>query len=129
MIHVREALSDHLGADGDLSDLVGEKIFHQQAPQGTKHPFVILHQQTGAPRWTFGGEPVESKLWTVKAVALTSDEAEAVATAIDECLDGAMLPGTQTLDVRRESDVNYAEPGDGVTYRHLGGLYRIWLAP
>lgn len=124
MIHLRETIADLLSGDGDLADLVGDRIFHQEAPQGTRHPLVIFHQQAGTPRWTLGGPPVENKLWTVKAIGRTSVEVEPIATALEAAL--ANLDGA--LEIRRESDINYSEPIEGATIRHLGGLYRIWVA-
>lgn len=122
MIHLREAISDALNTEA-LTALVGNRIFHQTAPQGTQYPFVVFQQQSGAPRWTFGGDPVERKLWIVKGIHTQSPPLEAIVDAIDDALDGAL-----GLDSRRESDINYAEPADGTLYRHLGAIYRIWIA-
>lgn len=124
MIHLREAIADLLSENEELVALVGDRIFHQEAPQGTPRPFVIFHQQAGTPRWALGGPPVENKLWTVKAVGRTSAEVEPIASAVESAL--ANLNGA--LDIRRESDINYSEPTEGATIRHLGGLYRIWVA-
>lgn len=124
MIHVREALADL------LSDALDIDVHHQEAPQDAAYPLVIFHQQGGSPRWTLGGPPAERKVWTVKAVGFLSSEVEAIASTIDDTLNGATLDlEATTLDIRRVGDVNYGEPDEGKTYRHLGGMYAIWVKP
>ena len=123
---VRLALHALLNADATLTAAV-DGIHHQEAPQDAEHPFVIFHKQSGTPRWTLGGPPVEWELWTVKVVGFSSGTIEPIAARIETLLDGATLnvDGRATLDVRRESDVNYATGDGATTYRHLGGMYRV----
>lgn len=127
MIQVRPALADLLEADAGLAALVDDRIFHQEAPQGTEYPMVIFHLQDGRPTMrSIKGPPVQGDLWTIKAIATSSDVAEPIALAIDACVSGAELDlEATTLWLERDGDINYPDPDGATTYRHLGGIYRV----
>lgn len=128
---VRLAIQSHLKADAGVSALVGSRIYFQYAPQKATYPLVVFHKQSGRPRWTMQGDPVQSDLWTVKGVSRSDEgaatEAESIAAAIDAALNDASLTitGRECLFLLRESDVDYGEDADGTTYRHCGAMYRV----
>lgn len=118
MIHLRDDIATA------LSGVASGRVYHQQAPQDATYPLVIFFKQAGTPSWSFGGDTLENEVWTVKAVAKFSSDAETILDAIETALNDATIG--ESLDVRRVGDISYAEPVDGTIYRHLGGLYRIY---
>lgn len=132
---VRQALYAALAADATLTGMLDAPtgIFHAVAPQNAGTPFVTLQKQAGTPDWQFGGEHIQSELWTIKAVdrATSATRAEDVAARIDVLLNDADLTiaGRDLLAIYRESDVEYTETADGGTYFHVGAMYRIQTAP
>jgi hypothetical protein len=124
---VRLALNERLSSDAALKAATGGGVYHQEAPQGAAYPLVIFFKQSGVPRWTLDGPPVEWELWAVKAVALSSGEAETIAELVDDRLVNSALEvdDRDTLLVLRESDINFAEVDGADVYRHLGASYRI----
>ena len=43
---------------------------------------------------------------------------------------GALSPTGWTLHrIRRESDIEFVEVDDGITYHHIGGLFRVDVEP
>lgn len=134
---VRRALFAALSGDSPLTALLSAPtaIHHQQAPQQAAYPLVVFHKQAGTPGFTFGRSRLQSELWLVKAVTSSKVDgaaggparAEAIDARIDTILRDASLSvaGRAHLDLRRESDVDYAEKDGDITYRHCGALYRV----
>jgi Protein of unknown function (DUF3168) len=128
---IRRALFIALSGDSQLTALLSAPaaIHHQRAPQTATYPFVIFHRQAGTPSFTFGRSQLQSDLWLIKGVDLaeSASKVEDIAARIDTMLRDASLSvaGRDQLDVRRESDVDYAEADGDITYRHCGALYRI----
>ena len=126
MNRLRTPIAELLEDDTTLAGLVGSRIYHPEAPQDATYPLVIFHKQSGTPRWTFQGPPVQDDLWTIKAVDPSSATVEPIADAIDDAVSDAALDfGGDTLEFQRQSDVNYGEAATGKTYRHLGAIYRV----
>ena len=146
---VRRALYGRMTGDSTLRNLVGaapvgynannKAIYSDVAPAESGTPFVVFFQTSSVPMGdTFGprGAEVENDLWTIKAVSRdgSADEAEAVQARLDALLTdptgGLAISGVlaaSTVYCRRESDVNYSEVQDGVTYFHRGCVFRlIW---
>lgn len=133
----RRALYGKLSADITLNGLLAtpptgwaKSIFYQVAPEGTQFPYVLINRQSGVPTDAFGDpSAVENDVWLVKAVdrSDSADAAEAVAARVTTLLNDASLSisGATLLYLRRESDVDYSEVYEGVTYRHCGSLYRL----
>lgn len=134
---VRRAIYGKLAGDTTLNNLLGtpptgyaKSIYHQQAPAGANHPFVVFQKQSGTPTEAFGDpSAMENDVWLVKAVdhATSTDTAEAAAARITVLLNDASLSisGNTLLYLRRQSDVEYAEVADGESYKHAGALYRL----
>lgn len=134
---VRRAIYGKLAGDSTLNALLGtpatgyaKSIYHQQAPEGANHPFVVFQKQAGNPTEAFGDPSVfENDIWLVKAVdhATTTDTAEAIQARVAVLLNDASLSisGATLTYLRRQSDVDYAEVADGETYKHAGSLYRL----
>jgi hypothetical protein len=107
-----------------------KSIYHQQAPGGAQFPFVIFQKQAGTPTEAFGDpDAMDTDVWMVKAVdrSTSADGAEAIQARLQALLNDATLSisGATLLYLRRQSDVEYPEVSDGVTYNHAGALYRL----
>lgn len=107
-----------------------QAIYHFEAPQEATFPFVIFSKSSGVPTETMGKPSAfETDMWLIKAVDRSSsaDKVEAVAARIAFLLNDAALSisGANLMYLRRQSDVDYSELADGVSYRHCGSLYRL----
>lgn len=133
----RRALYGKLAGDTTLNNLLGtpasgysKSIYHQQAPATATWPLVIFNKQSGRPTEAFGDPSAyETDIWLVKAVDrnTTADPAEAVAARVVTLLNDAALSisGATTMYLRRQSDMDYPEVTGGVTYQHVGSLFRL----
>lgn len=76
--YIDEALAQALEGDAVLASLVGSRVYHTQAPQGTAFPFIVIDRQ-GQSREEFDDLRGSSGLCRVRfAVACLSDSLEAV---------------------------------------------------
>jgi hypothetical protein len=96
-------------------------------------PVVVFNRQAGTPLWAFDSAHIQSDLWQVKAVDKnpSASRAEDIAARIDELLtDQPIAVDDHTLlAIYRESDVEFLETDDGLTYHHVGALYRVQTQP
>lgn len=134
---VRRSLYGKLAGDTTLNTLLGtpatgysKAIYHNQAPAGADHPFIIFNKQSGTPTEAFQDPSAfETDVWLVKAIDrnTSADPAEAIADRIKVLLNDASLSisGATLLYIRRQSDVEYGEVTDGVRFQHVGALYRL----
>lgn len=134
---VRRGIYGRLAGDTTLSNLLGpaasgyaKGIYFQVAPAGAAFPYVIFQKQAGTPTDTFSTPGfMDEDVWLVKAVDrdTTADDAEAIAARVMTLLNDAPLSisGKSLLYLRRTSDVEYPEVENGVTYHHVGSLYRL----
>lgn len=133
----RRAIYGKLAADTTLTGMLAtgaagftQAIYHFEAPEDVKFPFVIFSKSSGVPTEAMGKPSAyETDVWLIKAVDQSSsaDKAEAVAARITVLLNDASLSisGANLMFLRRQSDVDYSEMSDGVSYRHCGSLYRL----
>lgn len=134
---VRRALYGRMSGDTTLNNLLGtpasgftKAIYFQEAPENAPFPFVIFSKQSGVPTEAFADPSAyDTDIWLVKGVDrnTTADNAEAIAARLTVLLnDGTLsISGGTLLYLRRQSDVDYAEITDGITYKHSGSLYRL----
>jgi hypothetical protein len=133
----RRAVYGKLAGDTTLNNLLGtpasgysKAIYHNQAPAGAAFPYLTFNKQAGTPTEAMGDpSALDSEVWLIKAVdrATSADTAEAAAARVTTLLNDAALSisGATHLYLRRQSDVEFAEVTDGVTYQHVGSLYRL----
>lgn len=133
----RRSVYGKLAGDTTLNALLGapasgysKAIYHNQAPAGAAYPYVIVAKESGVPTEAFGDpSALENDVWLVKAVdrSTSADIAESIAARIAVLLNDATLSisGATLLYLRRQSDVEYTELTAGVTYQHVGSLYRL----
>jgi hypothetical protein len=140
---VRKAIYGTL-AGGALDGMLGtpapgftHAIYHDPAPQGASHPFIVFARMSGVPTQAFHDPSAyEEDVWQVKAIDYVSrggtiSAAEAIETIgdrIKNLLNDAPLSLAGTLvctALRRQSDIDYSEVSEGVVYRHYGSLFRV----
>lgn len=138
---VRRAIYNRLATDATLTGMLAaaptgyaKAIFHEYAPENSSYPLVVFSKSSGVPTDTFGKPgALDTDMWLVKAVDenSTSDTAEAIAARAQYLLNDTTLSisGTNHLYLRRESDVEYAEMIEGLTFRHHGSMFRLVTAP
>lgn len=89
----------------------------------------MFTKQAGTPSYALTARLMDNDIYLVKAIdrSDTADVADNIASRLDALLtDGAIsISGRTQLYLRRESDVDYSEVVDGVTYRHAGSLFRL----
>lgn len=133
----RRALYGRLAGDTTLNNLLGtpaqgysKAIYHQQAPAGAEFPLIVFQKTSGTPTEAFGApNAFENEIWMVKGIdrASSADTAEAIQARLKALLNDAALSisGSTLQYLRRQSDVEYPEVDDGVTYQHAGSNYRL----
>jgi len=114
-----------------LTSIVGTRIYSETAPRGAHYPVAVFRWQGGRDAAVVKGSSLFlDELYAVKMVCTGNDYGpiEDAAEAIHEALEGASgsVEGGKVVYCNREQPLKYTETVDGVTYRHLGGIYRIY---
>lgn len=128
-----------LAADAPLTALIGgagnQRIYGEVAPQDSTWPCVVYQFQGGHD--VGGGTGASHRimvdgLWLVKAIMPSKSFAglvpivDRVDTVLRASSGGAAGADGVVFASVREQPFRLVELDEGVTYRHLGGLYRIW---
>lgn len=133
----RRGIYGKLAGDTTLNNLLGtpapgysKSIYHQEAPAGASYPLVIFQKQGGRPTEAMSDpSAMENDTWLVKAIdrSTSADTAEAIQARLATLLNDASLSisGSTLLYLRRQSDVEYPETTDGVSFKHAGSLFRL----
>lgn len=113
-----------------LQDVAPGGAWSDVAPPHVKDPYIVFSMtDANDVRVVDGIRVLTDALYTVKAVAETETYAglETYASQIDTALHNASSVVTDGLIVWcvRERPVAYSETTDGLTYKHLGGMYRL----
>ena len=104
-------------------------VFNGVAPQGTEPPFVVFQAMSKVDDYYAYTERGGSAIYMVKAIdrSIWPKTAGDIDTQIDSVMQDASLSitGHTLISCRREEDIYLVEDTGGVTYQHVGGLYRI----
>lgn len=120
-----------LSADATLLPLIGGRVYDTLAAAGTALPYVVFSYQGGYD--VRGNGPIRvlhSGLYLVKAIGQGTSFATLapIAARIDALLHAKHGVNTDgDAWAVREQPFKYLEIDNGVQYRHLGGLYRVWV--
>lgn len=125
-----------LNADAAITAITGVGgIYEALAPQGATWPNIVFHQQAPHDVLTAAGNDriMTADLWLVKGIAQAESfggTLQTLADRIDANLHrsnggAAGADGVVFTAVRLETH-RASEDDDGVQYRHLGGLFRIY---
>jgi hypothetical protein len=137
---VDTAIFNKLAAGTALTGLLAAgtaSIFNTVAPQSAQMPYVVFARASDRDSYTLAAEATVDAIYTVKAVAKspaaspTKKAAGAIAAQIKSALNDAPLSvtGKTWLSTRRESNIDYAETNASHIIYHVGGNYRLWIAP
>jgi len=121
-----------LSSDPTIQSVCGSRIYEGVSPENTQFPFIRMQEQGSHDVLGVGGVRIlVPSLWLVRAI--TRGESftpiQSVADAIDTQLQGRynVINGSvYNLGGQRSSPFRLTEVDNGVQYRHLGGLYRLW---
>lgn len=126
-----------LATDGVLQALVNGRVYKGVAPEGTAFPYIVFTAASTRDVNTVNQIRINvDTLYLVEAIDQSSSDAalSAIADRIDQLLDrGTGMPanynavaGITILSSSRDLQVERSEESDtGISYRHLGGRFRI----
>ena len=104
-------------------------VFNSIAPEGTEPPYVVFAAMSKVDDYFAYTGRGGSAIYMVKAIDRSPwpKGAGDIDTQIDSVMQDASLSisGHTLLACRRESDIYLIDDQAGVTYQHVGGLYRI----
>lgn len=130
---VDEWVQGRLTGDATLVGLLAGGIHADVAPQGSVFPVVVHQFQGGADvrTATSDGRIMLSALWLIKAIGKSETYLglRAAADRIDALFEKASgAAGTDgfVFSSTRVTPFRLAEDDEGVAYRHLGGIYRVF---
>lgn len=140
LVVVDEWVYKTLSNDGTLTALlagfspssVGE-IYGDTVPTDVKFPYIIFHLQSpGVDGMTVEGDLVINRsMWTVKVVDRSESYQTimAVYSRVHQLLHKAsgIVADGQVLHSRRVQAIHYPELREAFNYRHLGGIYQIYV--
>lgn len=126
-------LFDRLSTDPVLIPLIPGGVHVDVAPETVEeYPYIVFNLQ--APRDIRGVGPARimaDLLYTIKATTRGNSylPLREIANRIDEILTAASgsAIGGNVLHVIREESIHFPETVNGVEYRHLGGLFRLYV--
>lgn len=121
-------LYETLAGDAELTALVSDRIFGYIAPIEAVFPLVVFQVQAGADVRGVGPTRIMSALtMVVRGVDRGQSFVglEAIADRIDALLQGRS--GVGVLGCVRLEPLALAEVVDGIQYRHLGGIYQMYV--
>jgi Protein of unknown function (DUF3168) len=132
-LSVRTTLFNALSGSSDLSAIVSDRIYHEQAEDGAAFPYVIFNKASGVKQRTLKkGAQVRQEVWLVKVVARdeSTKQAEEGAEAVDALLDESTFAVTDRtmIDLHHVGDVDYPENDGDQQYRHVGARYAVVLS-
>lgn len=106
-------------------------VYHRKAPAGSVAPYVVFHKQSGIHDFALASRMWRDYLYLIKIVDQSDSTSQAgtLLERIDTLLnDGTItVSGYSLMEMRRQSDVEYDEVVEGVTWQHVGALFRIWI--
>lgn len=128
------ALLARLVGDATLSAILTDGVYFDEAKQGAQR-FAIVSLVDEADESVFGGRAIESALYLVKAVILstTGADVKTAAARIDTLLEDQPLTaaGYTGMTVFRESRIRTTEVDDAdpsIRWQHRGGHYRVEMS-
>lgn len=130
LARAKKFLYDKLTGDATLTSLVGSRVYDHPGPANNTTWPIVTYAFLGGPDTIANGgvRVLSSTLFVVRAIEKGGRVPAAEADAIDNAIDNQQGPVGGDAYVAyclRESTFDLTEDTEGVTYRHLGGRYRI----
>lgn len=130
---IAQWIYETLAADSVITDLVGTRLFDEVAPQGTAYPLVRFEQMSSVDVMgaTESTRIMVNELWLIRAIAETSSYRGGLLTLANRIDDlfqnnAGEVVGTNIFSSARDSAFRQYNVDQGVSFRHLGGIYRIY---
>lgn len=125
-----------LSGDAVLSAGVGDRIYSDEAPQGTPSPLVVFAYLGGNARVrTLKGGHLLTSLYMIRAIAEGSsyDDIEPLADRIDALLtvgdQGTVVRGVRITACHLDQAHQRRDASEGKPVVYMGGVYRIDFQP
>lgn len=122
-----------LTADATLTGLVGTRVYSEVAPPEATYPCVIFGLQYAADVATHSAERIMvNGLWLVRGVVQASSfggNLQTIADRLDALLHrsaGGTADAATVFTSVREEPFKQATVNEGIQYRSLGGLFRLY---
>ncbi len=122
----------NLTGSAALTALVGNRIYHRRAQQGSAFPYVIFAFQSSTERLGSGAARIFTRpAYLVKAVGnrVSDADLEAISELVDQILISApqdRIGGVYVLSAYRETAIEYDELLNNERVNHVGGTYRLY---
>lgn len=119
-----------LANDATLTSLGVRGIYAYQAPETATVPYIVFQQQAASDVPALGTIRIMTSLLYVVRVISTAPFSSLL--AIDNRIDALLHASSGTnsngtvIACVRQSPFVMSEPVEGRTFRHLGGIYRLW---
>lgn len=127
---------DKLEADSDIANVVGARIYANQAPEGAAFPLILFSYQSGFDTRGIGTCRIQTNpIFQIKVICEGAPGSSIllVADRIDVLFQEAVTEISEeyVFSSRREQPLQYAEPkpGSAEFYTHTGGLFRLVVYP
>lgn len=127
---IDEWLYATLTADAQVAAIVGNRVYNTVAPREATFPCIVFQHQASTDVAGVGALRIMvNALYVVRGIVEGRSFHRSLASAIDAAIHrkDAILSGGEVLSCTREEPFSLAEDVDGAEYRHLGGIYRIYV--
>lgn len=129
-MHIEQALKRHMEAQGDLTALVGERIYYVRAPQDVDTPYLVFFKVTALrPHSHEGGSGLAYSRFQLSCFANSYYEAKQMAWALQAALQGFSgtmggAEGTEIGGCFYDNEQDNYEPE--MRLYHIAVDYLIW---
>lgn len=130
-ITIEDAIKARLSSTVAVTDIVGDRIWPDLAPQNAEYPFIVFQQQVTTDVVGVGPRAriMVNAEWIVRGVSEISTYGglKALARAIDGALEGLTLDAIDgyVFACVRQNEYRMTEQHEGRTIRHLGGQFKL----
>lgn len=123
-----------LSNDTALAAIVGARVYSDVAPATATFPFVTFSEQSSTDVRTASGQNriMIDSLYVIRGIVTDTSfnvQSQAIAERIDALFhasQGGNANGTVVFTSHREQSFRLAEQQAGKSFRHLGGIYRVY---
>lgn len=134
---IRRSLYGVMAGDTTLNGLLGapasgyvHAIYHAEIPQDASYPAVVFSKVSGVPVEAYADpDAIDNDIWLIKAIDRnsTADIAESIAARVISLINDVTLSisGAVCVYLRRQSDVEFTELVEGITFFHVGSQFRL----
>lgn len=125
-------ITSKLSGDATITGVVGNRIYTHLAPDNTTFPYILISYQTSKDVvWVGANRVLTSINYVIRAITMAGSFSGIGNTAarintVLHAASGTVAAGV-VLGCVRIAPFVMVDPGEGVQYRHLGGIYKLWV--